>query len=104
MTVATASPPPAHMGLPLSNGKVAMWFFLATEVMFFTGLIGSYLILRNGTPTAAEPWPRPHDVHLVEWLGAVNTFVLICSSVTIVLAHAASWPGVTDGWHSATWV
>ena len=31
----------------------------------------------------------PHDVHLVEWMGAVNTFVLICSSVTVVLAHKA---------------
>jgi cytochrome c oxidase subunit 3 len=77
------------MGLPMPNGKVAMWLFLVTEIMFFTGLIGTYIILRNGTPTPQEPWPRPHDVHLVEWLGAVNTFVLICSSVTVVLAHWA---------------
>jgi cytochrome c oxidase subunit 3 len=64
-----------------------MWFFLVTEIMFFTGLIGTYIVLRNGTPTKDEPWPRPHDVHLEEWAGAVNTFVLICSSVTVVLAH-----------------
>lgn len=31
-------------------GKVAMWLFLATEVMFFTGLIGSYIVLRAGSP------------------------------------------------------
>src|SRR3989441_5210395 len=79
--------PPEHMGLPLSNGKLAMWLFLVTEIMFFTGLIGVYLILRNGQPTKAEPWPTPHQVHLVEWLGAFNTFVLICSSLTVVLAH-----------------
>src|SRR5438874_10984887 len=77
----------AHMGLPLPNGKLAMWLFLVTEIMFFTGLIGVYIIIRNGAPTVNQPWPAPHDVHLVEWIGAFNTFVLICSSLTVVLAH-----------------
>src|SRR5437660_8281768 len=89
MAHAVMDEPTLHMGAPLSNGKLAMWIFLATEVMFFTGLIGTYIVLRNGTPTAQEPWPRPHDVHLIEWLGAFNTFVLICSSLTVVLAHWA---------------
>jgi cytochrome c oxidase subunit 3 len=35
---------------PVSPGKVAMWLFLATEIMFFTGLIGSYIVLRAGSP------------------------------------------------------
>jgi len=78
-----------HMGTPFHNGKLAMWIFLSTEVMFFTGLIGMYIVLRNGTPTDQYPWPTPHQVHLIEWIGAVNTFVLICSSVTVVLAHLA---------------
>src|SRR5260370_14052731 len=80
---------PVPMGLPLPNGKLAMWMFLVTEIMFFTGLIGVYTILRNGTPTAMEPfkWPTPHQVHLIEALGAINTFVLILSSLTVVLAH-----------------
>src|SRR5438477_2737885 len=82
-----------HMGLPLPNGKLARWLFLVTEIMFFTALIGTYVILRNGTPTKAEPWPGPHDVHLVEWIGALNTFVLICSSLTVVLAHYALGKG-----------
>src|SRR5438874_12459595 len=81
--------PVVHMGLPLSNGKLAIWLFLVTEIMFFTALIGVYIILRNGTPTKAEPWPKPHQVHLIEWVGALNTFVLICSSLTVVLAHSA---------------
>jgi heme/copper-type cytochrome/quinol oxidase subunit 3 len=34
---------------PVTPGKVAMWLFLATEVMFFTGLIGSYIVLRSGS-------------------------------------------------------
>lgn len=79
--------PAVLMGLPLPNGKLAMWIFLVTEIMFFTALIGTYLIYRRGQPTAAIPWPTPHDVHLAEWIGAVNTFVLICSSLTVVLAH-----------------
>jgi cytochrome c oxidase subunit 3 len=78
---------PVHMGLPVSNGKLAMWLFLVTEIMFFTGLIGTYLILRNGQP--AKDWPTPDQVQLKEYLGAGNTFVLICSSLTVVLAHQA---------------
>jgi cytochrome c oxidase subunit 3 len=81
------------MGLPISNGKLAIWLFLVTEIMFFTALIGVYIILRNGQPTKAEPWPKPHQVHLIEWVGALNTFVLICSSLTVVLAHAALGKG-----------
>jgi cytochrome c oxidase subunit 3 len=35
---------------PVTPGKFAMWLFLATEIMFFTGLIGSYIVLRAGSP------------------------------------------------------
>src|SRR5262245_20956761 len=80
-----------HMGLPMPNGKVAMWLFLVTEIMFFTAIIGTYLVLRASAPTIGGKslWPTPHDVHLAEIWGAVNTFVLICSSLTVVLAHHA---------------
>src|SRR5437870_13520476 len=81
--------PTLHMGLPLPHGKLAMWLFLVSEIMFFTALIGAYIILRNGQPTPTEPWPAPHDVHLVERPGALHTVVLSCSSLTIVLAHHA---------------
>jgi cytochrome c oxidase subunit 3 len=85
-----------HMGLPLSHGKLAMWFFLVTEIMFFTALIGVYIILRNGTPASSGfQWPTPEQMHLKEWIGAVNTFVLICSSVTVVLAHYVIAQGKT---------
>src|SRR5689334_23045511 len=73
-------------GLPLSNSKLIIWLFLSTEIMFFAGLIGTYIVLRFGAPT----WPVPHEVHLSEPIGAFNTFVLICSSVTIVLALEAA--------------
>ena len=70
--------------LPISNGKVCLWLFLSTEIMFFAGLIGTYIVLRFGAPTGS--WPAPHDVHLIEKIGALNTAVLLFSSVTIVIA------------------
>jgi cytochrome c oxidase subunit 3 len=85
--------------LPLGNGKLCLWLFLSTEIMFFAGLIGSYIVLRFGAPMGT--WPSPHDVHLVEPIGAFNTFVLICSSVTIVLGLEAAkknMAAVAKGW------
>ncbi len=75
-----------HPGLPISNGKLIVWLFLSTEIMFFAALIGTYIVLRFGAAT----WPLPHEVHLSEPIGAFNTFVLICSSVSIVLALEAA--------------
>lgn len=72
--------------LPIPNGKTCLWLFLSTEIMFFAGLIGTYIVLRFG----AVAWPKPHDVHLSEPIGAFNTFVLICSSVSVVLALEAA--------------
>jgi cytochrome c oxidase subunit 3 len=72
--------------LPISRGKTFMWLFLSTEIMFFAALIGTFIVLRFG----AIAWPSTHDVHLAEIWGATNTFILICSSVTIVLALEAA--------------
>lgn len=78
--------------LPISNGKTFMWLFLSTEIMFFAALIGTYIVLRFG----AISWPSTHDVHLVEFWGALNTFVLICSSVTVVFALEAAKKNKTE--------
>lgn len=90
-----------HPGLPIPNGKLFMWLFLSTEIMFFAALIGVYIVLRFG----AAVWPATHEVHLSEPIGAFNTFVLICSSVSVVLALEAAktnnasaakrWIGIT---------
>jgi cytochrome c oxidase subunit III len=88
MTTAEHTEEPTQPGILMPHGKVAIWFFLVTEIMFFTALIGTYIVLRNGTPArSVYKWPTPHQVHLIEWVGAFNTFVLICSSLTVVLAH-----------------
>jgi cytochrome c oxidase subunit 3 len=80
--------------IPVSSGKIAMWLFLSTEIMFFTALIGTYIVLRFGAPEGT--WPTPHEVHVVEWMGALNTFVLICSSVSIVFALEAAKRNAPD--------
>jgi cytochrome c oxidase subunit 3 len=73
-------------GLPLPNSKLIIWLFLSTEIMFFAALIGVFIVIRFGAPA----WPMAHEVFLSEPIGAFNTFVLICSSVTIVLALEAA--------------
>ncbi|MCA9416316.1 MAG: cytochrome c oxidase subunit 3, partial [Candidatus Omnitrophica bacterium] len=67
----------------LTNGKIGIWLFLASEVMLFGALFSAYVLLRVG----AETWPLGRDV-LNIWLALVNTVVLITSSVTMVLAWA----------------
>jgi cytochrome c oxidase subunit 3 len=101
---------------PLTPGKVAIWLFLATEVMFFTGLIGTYIVLRAGSaPTAysnlyppatdlsivlkqppeglvTTSWPKPFDPTMNPLsvdLTAANTFILMASSLTMILALSA---------------
>ena len=75
-----------EVGLPLRNSKLIVWLFLSTEIMFFSALIGTFIVIRFGAPV----WPMTHEVHISEPIGAFNTFVLICSSVTIVLALEAA--------------
>jgi heme/copper-type cytochrome/quinol oxidase subunit 3 len=80
-------------GAGVYNEKLGMWVFLGSEVMFFTALIGTYIILRFAHP---EAW-RPPGVVLNVPITAVNTFLLICSSVTMVKAFAAVQDGYLPG-------
>ncbi len=73
-------------GVP--NYKLGMWLFLASEVMFFTGLVGSYVVLRLGS----RDWPEPSSILGINVL-AFNTFVLITSSVTMALGLQAAREG-----------
>jgi len=79
-------------GPPVDRGKFAIWLFLATEVMFFTGLIGTYIVLRMGT----AHWPNP-DSRLEVDLTALNTFILITSSWMMVRALHAIQKGDRAG-------
>jgi heme/copper-type cytochrome/quinol oxidase subunit 3 len=84
------APSQREAGAGVYNEKLGMWIFLGSEVMFFTSLIGSYLILRFAHP---ESWKPPGQVLNIP-VTAVNTFLLICSSVTMVKAFAAVQDGV----------
>jgi cytochrome c oxidase subunit 3 len=81
---------PAHQFHDLTQqhetGTLGMWTFLATEIMFFGGLFAAYVIYRSMYLPAFEAGSRLLDIRL----GAVNTAVLIGSSLTMALAvHAA---------------
>ncbi len=71
----------------LTNPKLGIWLFLASEVMLFGSLFSSYALLRSGATT----WPVQHEVLSVP-LAALNTVVLIASSVTMVMAWASLAP------------
>jgi heme/copper-type cytochrome/quinol oxidase subunit 3 len=81
-TVAASRP---MEGMRVYNLKLGMWVFLLSEIMFFSSLIGAYIVLRFAHP---EQWAEPNVVLNVPLTG-FNTFMLICSSVTMVKAFAA---------------
>lgn len=69
-------------GIP--TGKIGVWWFLASEITVFGGLIASYIVVRLGSTGWSEA-----ATHLNFSLGLVNTFVLLTSSLTMVAAFAA---------------
>ncbi len=68
----------------LTNGKLGLWLFLASEIMLFGGLFSAYVLLRVG----AESWPQASH-YLNVPLATLNTVILISSSVTMVMAWAS---------------
>ena len=90
MTGVTHHPALAHQFDSLAQQSEAttlgMWVFLVTEVLFFGGLFATYAIYRGWYPDAFAAASHELDVTL----GAINTAVLITSSLTMALAvHAA---------------
>jgi len=73
---------------PEIAAKMGMWMFLGSEVIFFTGLITSFLLLRARSPVEAVV-PLVDSIPLVSF----NTFVLLTSSLTVVLAHHSVMTG-----------
>jgi heme/copper-type cytochrome/quinol oxidase subunit 3 len=65
-------------------GKNGTWWFLASEIPIFGGLIASYIVMRLGSAGWGET-----SSHLNFTVALINTFLLLTSSMTIVLAHAA---------------
>ena len=67
-------------GIP--TGRLAVWWVLASEIFIFGGLIFSYLLMRLGLPEWGEDAASTNTI-----AGAINTFFLLTSSLTVVLAH-----------------
>ena len=82
----------AYENIGIENRKLGMWLFLSSEVMFFTGLIGAYIVIREAT----GQWPVPSSILNIP-LTAFNTFLLICSSATLVKGLAAAQDGDQEG-------
>jgi heme/copper-type cytochrome/quinol oxidase subunit 3 len=74
---------------PESWGKLGMWIFLAGDAVGFGVLLAGYGIMR----ASSADWPNPYEVLGIN-LTAAMTFLLICSSVTMV--KALEWLGKGD--------
>ena len=83
-------------GVP--TGRLAVWWLLASEIFIFGGLITCFVLFKlNGTPGF-------EDASLTSvTAGAINTFVLLTSSLSVVLAHAAIEKGDQNKSFSYIW-
>jgi heme/copper-type cytochrome/quinol oxidase subunit 3 len=73
-------------GIP--TGRLAVWWLIASEIVIFGGVLGTYLMHRIGHPEWAN-----YAIHTNTLAGAVNTVVLLTSSLSAVLAHDAASRG-----------
>jgi len=91
--------PPAHdvveaghetpaTGTGVSNTKLAMWLFLSSDCLFFGAFISAYLFYSG----RSQPGPHPIDVYNIPFT-SVTSFILLMSSLTMVLALAAIMRG-----------
>ena len=73
-------------GMP--TGLLAVWWIVVSEIVIFGGLLASYIMHR----LAHDSWAS-HAAHTNVYFGTFNTFVLLTSSLTAVLAHKAAEEG-----------
>jgi len=80
-------------------GREGIWWFLASEIMTFGGLLGAYVLARIANGGWAEEM-----THLNANIAAFNTFLLVTSSLTIVQAHHAVEAGDTARVRRMLWI
>jgi cytochrome c oxidase subunit III len=73
-------------GMP--TGRLAVWWVVASEIVIFGGLLGSYIMHRLAHDAWSAQAAATHT-----WVGAGNTFVLLTSSLMAVLGHQAAERG-----------
>ena len=84
----------------ISNEKLAMWGFLGSECLLFGGLISTFLLYK----TRANGGQTPHDLYDIAFT-SISSFVLLMSSLTMVLAVSAIARGdlrATRAWLATT--
>jgi heme/copper-type cytochrome/quinol oxidase subunit 3 len=74
-----------HTSTGLSNVKLGMWLFLGSECLLFGGLISTYMLYRG----RVSDGPTPEQVYDIPFT-SVSSFVLLMSSLTMVLAVSAA--------------
>jgi cytochrome c oxidase subunit 3/cytochrome o ubiquinol oxidase subunit 3 len=74
-----------HSSTGLSNNKLAMWLFLGSECLLFGGLISTYMLYRG----RVSDGPHPSAIYDIPFT-SVSSFVLLMSSLTMVLAVSAA--------------
>ena len=101
MTTTTAHLPHAahahHTSTGLSNTKIAIWAFIGSECFFFASLISTYLVYKGRNlvgPLPHQPWTDPASGQTFPPIldipvTSASTFVLLMSSLAMVLAHSA---------------
>jgi heme/copper-type cytochrome/quinol oxidase subunit 3 len=82
--LAAAHGPGHDTATGVSNEKMAMWAFLGSECLLFGALISTYLLYRH----SAQSGPTPHQLYDIPFT-SVSSFVLLMSSLSMVLALAA---------------
>ena len=78
-----------NLGQQFEASSLGMWLFLVTEILFFGGLFTAYMVYRMSYPEAFAE--ASHHLNIA--LGGTNTAVLICSSLTMVMAVYAAQHG-----------
>jgi cytochrome c oxidase subunit 3/cytochrome o ubiquinol oxidase subunit 3 len=87
-----------HTNTGMSNEKVGMWAFLGSECLLFGGLISTFLLLRSKPVLHGKPVHALYDIPFT----SVSSFVLLMSSLTMVLALAALQR--SDHRRARTWI
>jgi heme/copper-type cytochrome/quinol oxidase subunit 3 len=82
--VAEAGHAAPETGTGVSSTKLAMWLFLSSDCLFFGAFISAYLFYRS----RSQSGPKPQDVYNIPFT-SVTSFILLMSSLTMVLALAA---------------
>ena len=70
----------------INSKKLGMWLFIVSDTLTFSALLVSYAYVRLATPN----WPRPFEIWPAIAKSSFMTFVLLSSSLTMVLAVAAA--------------